>query len=56
MGCPDKLWGSIEDAGVVIDYLKMFFDYIYVLDERMATRFGELNKPASQSGTDSNEE
>lgn len=53
-GDPDKLWGDMEDAIAVIDYLKIFFDYIYVLDERMTTKFGQLSKPASQSGTGSN--
>ena len=52
-GDPDKLWGTIDDARAVIDYLKIFFDYVYVLEERMISKFGEPNVPASQSETDS---
>ena len=55
-GDPDKLWGDLEDASIVIDYLKGFFDYVYVLNARMKQRMDSHKSLASQSGTDSNEE
>lgn len=54
-GDPDKIWGTMEDAQIVIEYLNGFFEFVYVLDARMNARFGEHGaSPASQSGTDSN--
>ena len=47
-GDPDKIWGDREDASIVIDYLKGFFEYVYVLDARMKERLASHEEPASQ--------
>ena len=55
-GDPDKIWGNMDDAEIVIGYLKGFFDYVYVFEEQMKQRMKKHKLPASQSETDSNED
>ena len=54
-GDPDKIWGDMNDAIIVIDYLRFFFDYLYVIEAQLQAKMKGHNVPASQSETDSNE-
>ena len=55
-GDPDKIWGTMEDAESVIEYLKGFFQFLYVLDARMAGQAKNQPQPEAQSETDSSAE
>ena len=53
-GEPEQEWAEQSDADAVIDFCRSFFEYAYVMKERLRERQKRLL--ASQSGTDSSEE
>lgn len=53
-GDPSKIWGTLEDAKVVIEYLQSFFEYAYLIEHRLGGTLKKQIQPASQSGTGSN--
>lgn len=54
-GDPDKIWGTMDDARIVIEYLNGFFEYVYVLAARIKNSMKDADSPASQSKKGSNE-
>ncbi len=54
-GDPDKVWGDMDDAEIVIEYLKGFFEYVYVLEARIKQKMQGGDQPASPAEPDSSE-